>query len=86
MASSLLPKSSVFAGRMLNPTALIPQTPSLSPSNDAREKREEMLLKQLTSINENILAIGNNIQTVSNALIAEERSETIRVRGEKEEE
>ena len=83
MASSLLPKSSVFAGRMLNPTALIPQTPSLSPSNDAREKREEMLLKQLTSINENILAIGNNIQTVSNALIAEERSETIRVRGEK---
>ena len=42
-----------------------------------------MLLKQLTSINENILAIGNNIQTVSNALIAEERSETIRVRGEK---
>ncbi len=75
MVSNLLLRPSLLQSRALTPSTLM--------VNRGREKREQLLSKQLVSINQNIIAVGNNIQTVANALTTEDRVNTIRVRREK---
>jgi len=70
MASNLLVKPSVIRGR---PSSLL----------TSNRGGDELVSKQLVSINQNIIAVGNNIQTVASALVREDRLSTTRIRGEK---